>query len=100
MSFQTPHQQREARKRFTDGGAQRSVARSYKLPFDLPYQPPSLLRVGLHRLPVDQRIDLMAAFNWPIRRTAGSRVGAMLRVETTMTAKLRFSSVCIEFFQG
>jgi hypothetical protein len=32
-----------------------------QLPFDLPYQPPPLLRVGLHRLPVDQRIDLIVA---------------------------------------
>src|SRR5580700_5256183 len=45
-----------------------------QFPFDLPYQQPPLLRVGLYRLPVDQRIDFLVAVSAIVARGAAGIV--------------------------
>src|ERR1700730_494017 len=45
-----------------------------QFPFDLPYQQPPLLRVGLYRLPVDQSIDFLVAISAIVARGAAGIV--------------------------
>src|ERR1700730_15231395 len=56
-----------------------------QLPFDLPYQPSALLRIGLDRLPVDQLVDLRVAVAGiiPLRTAHVVLVKLLIRVVDT-----------------